>query len=178
MAVWGTSFSGGHVAVIAAEDHRIAAAVSQGPYLDGLWALRAAGPRNNVRMTAAGLRDEARRLRGRPPFRMPIVGPPGTLAAMNSPDADPGYHALFDEGAEFRNEVAARVLLRIATYRPIRYAARVACPWLFCVCDRDVVTPPQPALKAARRAPRERGPALRRPALRHLRRRVLRARRG
>jgi hypothetical protein len=140
--------------VIAAEDHRIAAAVSQGPYLDGLWALRAAGPRNNLRMTMAGVRDEIRRLRGRPPYRLPIVGPPGTLAVMNSPDADPGYHALFDEGDEFRNDVAARVLLRVGPYRPVRYAARVACPWLFCICDRDVVTPPQPASKAAGRAPR------------------------
>jgi len=154
VALWGTSFSGGHVAVIAAEDHRLAAAISQGPYFDGIWALRAAGPADNVRMTVAGLRDETRRLLGRPPYRIPIVGPPGKAAAMNSPDAEPGYRALFSEGEEFRNEVAARVLLRIAPYRPVRHAARVACPWLFCICDNDVVTPPQPALKAASRAPR------------------------
>jgi pimeloyl-ACP methyl ester carboxylesterase len=154
VVLWGTSFSGGHVAVIAAEDHRIAAAISQGPFLDGIWALRAAGPMNIVRLTVSGLRDEARRLRGREPYRIPIVGPPGTVAVMNSPDADPGYRALFSPGDEFRNEVAARVGLRVGTYRPIRYAGRIACPWLLAVCDRDVVTPPEPALKAAARAPR------------------------
>ena len=153
--IWGTSFSGGHVAVIAAEDHRLAAAVSQGPFLDGVWALRAAGPANIGRLTAAGLRDELRRLRGRPPYMLPVVGPPGTTAAMNSPDAEPGYRALFtDPTSEFRNEVAARVGLKVGIYRPIRHAARIACPWLVCVADRDVVTPPEPALKAASLAPR------------------------
>ncbi|MEA2420927.1 MAG: uncharacterized protein QOF55_26, partial [Thermoleophilaceae bacterium] len=154
VAAWGSSFGGGHVAVLAAEDRRLAAAVSQGPFLDGLWALRAAGPMNIVRLTVAGLRDEARRLRGRPPYMIPIVAPPGKLAAMNSPDADPGYRAMFSPDDEFRNEVAGRIGLRVGLYRPIRFAARVACPWLVCVCDRDVVTPPQPALKAASRAPR------------------------
>ena len=154
VAVWGSSFSGGHAAVLAAEDHRLAAAISQGPFLDGVWALRAAGVRNIGRLTAAGLRDEARRLRGRPPYRIAIVGPPGSVAAMNSPDAEPGYRAMYPPDADFRNEVAARIGLRVGMYRPIRVARRIACPWLVCVADGDVVTPPQPALKAAARAPR------------------------
>jgi uncharacterized protein len=153
--LWGTSFSGGHVAVIAAEDRRVAAAISQGPFLDSLWALRAAGPVNILRLSYAGVRDELRRLRGRPPYMLPVVGPPGTMAAMNSPDAEPGYRALFaDPPSEFRNEVAGRIGLMVGLYRPIRHAARVACPWLVAVADRDVVTPPEPALKAASRAPR------------------------
>jgi dienelactone hydrolase len=154
VAIWGTSFSGGHVIEIAAEDHRIAAAVSQAPFVDGLSALGAAGPRNMLRLTVAGLRDELARLRGRPPHRIPVVGPRGTVAVMNSPDAEPGYRALFSTRDEFRNEVAARVGLRVGTYRPIRHAARVACPWLVVVADRDAVTPPGSALKAAARAPR------------------------
>jgi alpha-beta hydrolase superfamily lysophospholipase len=154
VAVWGTSFSGGHVAVIAAEDHRIAAAISQAPFLDGVATLRAAGPRNMLRLTVAGLRDEVRRLRGREPYRIPLVGPPGTVASMNSPDAEPGYRALFAPGTEFVNEASARVGLKVGLYRPIRRATQIACPWLVCVCDRDVVTPPEPAVKAATRAAR------------------------
>jgi uncharacterized protein len=154
VALWGSSFSGGHVAVLAAEDQRVAAAISQGPFLDGLWALRAAGVRNNLRLVVAGLRDEAARLRGRPPYMLAVVGPPGSVAAMNSPDAEPGYRALFEDDAQFRNEVTARIGLRVGRYRPIRHAARIACPWLVCVVDGDVVTPPQPALKAAGKAPR------------------------
>jgi alpha-beta hydrolase superfamily lysophospholipase len=154
IALWGTSFSGGHVAMIAAEDHRIAAAISQAPFMDGVWALRAAGPRNILRLTVSGLRDELARRRGREPYRIPIVGAPGSLATMNSPDAEPGYRAMFDPGDEFVNEASAAVGLKVGLYRPVRKAAAIACPWLVCVCDDDVVTPPQPALKAAARAPR------------------------
>ena len=43
VAVWGSSFSGGHVQVIASEDARIAAAVSQGSFGDGLVTLAGFG---------------------------------------------------------------------------------------------------------------------------------------
>jgi uncharacterized protein len=154
VALWGTSFSGGHVAMLAAEGHGVAAAISQGTFIDGPPTLWAAGPRNLLRLARAGLRDEAARLLGRPPHILPVVGPPGSLAAMSSPDAEPGYRALFPPGVHFRNEVAARIALRIGTYRPIRHASEIACPWLVCVLDQDVITPPRPALKAAGRAPR------------------------
>jgi alpha-beta hydrolase superfamily lysophospholipase len=154
VALWGTSFSGGHVAMLAAEDRDVAAAISQGTFIDGPPTLRVLGPRNLLRLARAGLRDEAARLLRRPPYMLPVVGPPGSLAAMNSPDAEPGYRALFPPGVTFRNEVAARIALRLGTYRPIRHAAEIACPWLVCVLDHDVITPPRPALKAAGRAPR------------------------
>jgi pimeloyl-ACP methyl ester carboxylesterase len=154
IVLWGTSFSGGHVAVLAAEDGRVAAAISQAPFADGVAALRSAGPADAARMTVAGVRDAIARLRGRPPFMIPIVGPPGHTAVMNSPDAEPGYRAMFPPGAGFRNEVAARITLRVGFYRPFRAAPRIECPWLVCVADGDAVTPPQPALKWAGRAPR------------------------
>jgi pimeloyl-ACP methyl ester carboxylesterase len=154
IVLWGASFSGGHAAAIAAEDPRVAAAISQVPFSDGLSALRAAGPADSWRLTVAGVRDELTRLRRRPPFTIPIAGPPGRTAAMNSRDAEPGYRELFPPGSGFRNEVAARIGLRVGFYRPFRRAARIACPWLVCVADDDAVTPPQPAIKAAMRAPR------------------------
>jgi len=153
IAIWGTSFGGGHVATIAAEDDRLAAAISQAPFMDGRWALRAAGLRNTVRMTWAGLRDELRRYVGAEPYMVPLVGPPGSLAAMNQPDAEPGYRALFAPGQDFRNETAARVLLRVGMYRPLRHAHRIRCPWLVAACLPDTVTPARPALVAAHRAP-------------------------
>jgi fermentation-respiration switch protein FrsA (DUF1100 family) len=150
VAAWGTSFSGGHVLCIAAEDLRLAAAISQVPFVDGLWALRAAGPAAALRLTGAALRDQL--LPGE--HAIPIVGAPGTTAAITTPDAGPGYLALVPEGAHFHNAVLARIGLRIATYRPARRAARVRCPWLVVVAERDAITPPQPAVAAAARAPR------------------------
>ncbi|MEJ7893898.1 MAG: alpha/beta fold hydrolase [Solirubrobacteraceae bacterium] len=152
IALWGTSFSGGHVMVLAAEDDRVAAAVSQGAFADGLATLAGFGPANMARLTWHGLRDQAAALARRPPHRIPIVGPPGTVATMNTPDAQPGYLAIAPP--DFRNEAAARVGLRVALYRPGTKAANIACPWLVVVADRDSITPPAPLLKAAARAPR------------------------
>jgi fermentation-respiration switch protein FrsA (DUF1100 family) len=155
VAAWGTSFSGGHVATIAAEDSRLAAAISQAPMLDGVSALRAAGPRDMARLTVAGIRDVLTQLLRRPPYRIPTVAAPGRLGAMTSPDALPGYRGLFEHpDADFRNEVTARALLRLALYRPTARASRISCPWLVIVVDDDVVTPPRPSLRAAAKAPR------------------------
>ncbi len=152
IALWGSSFSGGHVIAVGAADPRVAAIVAQVPHASGLGTLRAGGPRNVLRLTVAGLRDAARALRGRDPYYAPIVGPPGTLAAMNSPDALPGYSSMYPEGFGWRNEYAARVGLTLAGYSPGRKAGDVACPLMVAVGTRDVVTPPEPARKAARRA--------------------------
>ncbi len=154
VAAWGTSFSGGHVMVIAEEDPRLAAAVSQGPFSDGLATLAGFGVANVAKLTLHGLRDQAAALAGRPAHLVPIVGAPGSAAMMSSPDALPGFTALFDPPEAFRNEAAGRIALRIATYRPGTKAPGIGCPWLVCVCDRDVICPPPPTLKAASRAPR------------------------
>ncbi len=73
---------------------------------------------------------------------------------MNAHDALPGYQALMPKGMRFVNHVAARVIPEIGLYRPGRSAAKVKCPILFCVSNTDTVTPPEPTVAFARRAPR------------------------
>ena len=153
IALWGSSFSGGHVIAVGSGDDRVAAIVSQVPHTDGLATLRMAGPANAARMTVAGLIDAAQALVGRGPHYMPTVGPPGTLAAMNSPDAQPGYSGLYPEGFEWRNEVPARIGLRMAGYSPGKRAGDVRCPLLVQIGKSDVVTPPAPAIETSKRAP-------------------------
>lgn len=154
VGLWGTAISAGHVVTVAAEDPDVAAVISQAPFLDGLSALHAAGLRTGTRLALADVRDQARRLVGRSPAPIPLVGPPGSLAAMTGAAAETGYDALFADGGEPVNQGTARGLLRLAAYRPRIKAAEVGCPWLVCVCDKDSVVPPGPALKAAARAPR------------------------
>jgi fermentation-respiration switch protein FrsA (DUF1100 family) len=154
IAVWGTSFAGGHVLEVAAGGNGVAAAISQVPFMSGVTTLRARGIGAVLRMTKAGVHDRWRALLGRPPFYAPIVGPPGTLGAMTTPDAEPGYLALIPDGIEWRNEVAARIFLTVGAYAPIRRAADVRCPLLVQAALLDAVTPAAPARRAALRAPR------------------------
>lgn len=165
IAAWGTSFSGGHVVTTAARDHRLAAAIAQAPFADGVRQAFALPPAQALRLTVEALRDELGARRGAAPRMIPAVGPPGALAAMTSPDAEPGYRAIVPAGSPWRNEVAARVALRLLAYRPIRKAAAVDCPLLVAVCDEDVVTPPEAALRLARAAPR--GELVRYPGVGH-----------
>ncbi|HET8537715.1 MAG TPA: alpha/beta hydrolase [Solirubrobacteraceae bacterium] len=156
VVLWGSSFSGGHVLELAATEKDIAAAIAQCPFADGLSTMRVAEPKNIARATAVAIADQAGALAGRAPRTIPAVGAPGTLAAMTAPEAEPGFTAIVPPGSSWRNEVAARVMLRIGAYRPAAKAAKIECPLLVCVCDGDQTTPPGPAAKAAERAPRGR----------------------
>ncbi len=154
IALWGTSFGGGHVLVAAARDGGIAAVVSQCPFTDGVAATRAAHPRSLVQAILLALRDQLGSLRRKPPVMVPLVGPPGSAALMTSPDSEPGYRALIPKGAEFHNGVAARFLLHVGLHRPGRSATKIKAPILFCICDTDAVAPAETALHYAATAPR------------------------
>lgn len=77
----GTPFRGGHVLRVAADDHRIAAAVIQNPFVDGraaaATAIRACGRGHTARLVWHGLRDETHGLLGRDPHRIDLAGPTG-----------------------------------------------------------------------------------------------------
>lgn len=73
---------------------------------------------------------------------------------MASPDAEPGYRAMYPQGFEWDNSVPGRITLTYGLYSPGRDAKRVRCPMLVVVAENDAVTPPEGARTAARRAPR------------------------
>ncbi|MFO7559810.1 MAG: alpha/beta hydrolase [Desulfobacterales bacterium] len=151
IALWGTSFSGGHVVVVAAQDKDIACISAQCPMMDGLAAtssaLRTGGVFNSLRMIGHGLRDQVGAWIGLKPHMMSIVGPPGSIAAMTTPDAYEGYKALVPE--DFPNEVCARIGLQVGSYRPIKHARKVRCPALIQICEKDSVAPIEVAEKTA-----------------------------
>ncbi len=154
IALWGTSFSGGHVVRLASEGAAVAACIAQIPFADGIPVTLERPPLEALRLTFLSLRDHLRGLLGRPPLLVPVVGPPGSMSAMNTPDAMPGYRSIIPEGVDWVNEVAARILLAVPLYRPVRGARRIACPLLVALARDDRVTPPAPARRVAARAPR------------------------
>jgi dienelactone hydrolase len=153
IAVWGSSFGGGHAITVASRHPELQAAVAQCPFTDGLASALALGPTESLKVLPSVARDFASMAFRRPPAMIPLAGPPGSVALMNAPDALPGYEALLPADTTFRNEVAARVAPTIMAYRPGRAARKISFPMLFCVSNTDTVTPPAQTLRYARTAP-------------------------
>ena len=154
IGLWGTSFGGGHVIATAARLPGIAAAVAQCPFTDGVASVRVMNPLTAARITTLAVRDVLGARLG----QTSGDGPNGRQAGRGCVDDCtrrvcrlPG---LVPEGVELRNEVAARIVLKIITYRPGRLAAKITCPILFCVCETDSVAPAVPTLRYAAKAPR------------------------
>jgi uncharacterized protein len=159
MAVWGFSVSGGHIFRVAARHPELAAAIAQTPNADGPAATRNARryqrPLAMLRFGGRAVADALGSLVGRAPRMVPLVGPPGTVALLTTPDSADTERALNpgNRYADWPQVVAARSALRITIYRPGRAAARVRCPLLVLVCDDDQSALAGPAIRAASRAP-------------------------
>lgn len=159
IAIWGFSASGGHLFPVAARNPELAAVIAQTPHVGGMASMRNASryqkPLAMLRFTGRGMLDTLGGLVGRAPRLVPLVGEPGSVAMLATPDAQDGSRAL-DAGShpEWQQAVAARSALRLAFYRPGRYASRVRSPLLIVVCDDDTTTPAEPSVRVARRAPR------------------------
>ncbi|MFJ1758780.1 alpha/beta hydrolase [Amycolatopsis sp. NPDC088138] len=160
LALWGFSSSGGHVFRVAAGATRLAAAIAQTPNADGLAVTRNVAryqkPLAMLRLTGRGILDALGGLVGRPPLLVPLAGAPGTVAALTTPDAADGDRALNPGGRypEWQQAAAARSALALGFYRPGGHAPRISVPLLVLVCDQDRSALPEPAARAARRAPR------------------------
>ena len=163
LALWGTSFAGGLVVSVAAQDGRVAAIVSQCPMMDGraasVVAARRSGALGALRLAAHGIFDAAGAALGRPAHYVPKVAKPGQLGAMTSHDAWDGYMRLTDGGLLGTNAVTARSVMKVSRFRPVRDAERVKCPALVQICERDTVAPVSAAEKTVRRM--ERGEVVR-----------------
>jgi uncharacterized protein len=161
LALWAFSASGGHLFPVAARNPQLAAVIAQTPNADGLAASRNAArhqkPLALLRFTGRALLDTVGGIVGRRPLLVPLVGPPGTVVMLSTPDAlADGDRALNPDNRypDWQQSVAARSALRLGFYRPGRYAARVRCPLLVMVCDQDQTALAEPAVVAAGRAPR------------------------
>ena len=150
IALWGTSFSGGHVIVIAAKDHRIVCISAQCPGLDGRASAEMAFKRAgfNFAMIMHAQRDLVRSWLGLSPHKVPIVGKPGSLALMTTANAYDTFQKLAPDN--FINEACARIIIRGDKYRPVKQARKVQCPVLLQVCDDDDLTPISAAEETAK----------------------------
>lgn len=151
IALWGSSLSGGHVIVTAARDSKIACVSSQVPLLDGnaggMQVVKQIGLWHLLKMAFGhGLRDLVRSWLRLSPHTIPLLGKPGSIAAL----ADAGAWKFFNQIApdDFINKVCARILIRMDKYHPIKHTSRIRCPVLLQVCDKDISLPMKVIVKA------------------------------
>jgi alpha-beta hydrolase superfamily lysophospholipase len=144
VATFGSSMGGGNALAAAADDGRVAAVISQVPFLDMWRQAHRSSPLVTTRMLLAALRGK----------HLPAVGPPHEAAFINAPGGETGWRHVVavGEDSRWRNRVSSRWLLG-APYRPARLAAKLHCPWLLCVGEADRVARPAAAIAAVRRAP-------------------------
>jgi dienelactone hydrolase len=151
IALWGSSYSGGHVIVTAANDPDIAAIVSQVPFVDGLTTALKFSPVHVLKAVVAGLRDVASMITGGEPYCVPVVGDPDTFALMNTPDSLPGFMAILPEDSDWKNQCPARISLELTLYRPVAYARKVRCPALVILAEKDSLINPKAVERTASR---------------------------
>jgi alpha/beta superfamily hydrolase len=154
IALWGTSYSGGHVIAVAAAVPGVAAIVSQIPMVDVPASLPRFGARFVVEATWHGLCDLARMATGRPPHMVPVVGPPKRFAYLNRPGCEAGYRSLIPSGVRWDNRCPARELLFALGNRSAAVADRVECPALLVAACADQLIPIETIRRTAARMPR------------------------
>ncbi len=144
VATFGSSMGGGNALAAAVEDKRIAAVISQVPFLDIVQQAHRSSPRVTAQVLAAAARGR----------HLPVLGEPHEAALLNAPGAATGWRHVvaIGEDSRWRDRVSTRWLLG-RPYRPALKAAKLHCPWLVCVGEADRVARPGPAIAAAQRAP-------------------------
>jgi uncharacterized protein len=156
IGIWGSSYSGGHVMVVAAIDRRVKAVVSQVPLISGHDNLRALVRADFI----AGFResfeaDRLARFRGEAPVMVPVVDPdPLAASALPTPDSWEWFSETGKTRAPaWRNEVTLRSVEMFTEYEPGVYLPWISpTPLLLVVAAGDHLVPSELAIAAFERA--------------------------
>ncbi|NLF45375.1 MAG: alpha/beta fold hydrolase [Syntrophomonadaceae bacterium] len=153
IALWGSSFSGGHSIVAAAHDPKIAAISVQVPFVCGIASSTPIVIQNGVgyffTAVCSSSKDFWRAATAQEPYSVKIYGTPDEFAILNTRDSKTGYESLIPPGFNVENATPARIFLTMALYRPTNVAGRVKCPALVIAGENDSLIPIEAVKKAA-----------------------------
>lgn len=154
IALWGSSFSGGHVIVTAAKHPELSAIIAQVPFVDGFLTARKLGFGFAVSGMGYYLLDALRVITFTKPYYVPLVNDPGKFGIMNTPESKPGYLAMVPKDTNWKNETPARCLVPTVFYRPIIQAKKVQSPTLLIAAEQDSLADIKAIEKTAARIPK------------------------
>lgn len=148
VALWGFSFSGGHITRLLVDGLDAAAAMVLCPFVDGVPRVLATDPRTIAWILPRALAD----LAGRHNL-IPVSGQPGTKAAMTFPGEADGFVASRHAGSQWRNEISPGLFATVALSRPVVRARRIRVPLWVGRCADDVSVDARAVGRLAQRAP-------------------------
>ncbi len=155
IGIWGTSYSGGHVLVVAATDPRVACVVAQVPTISGNAVVqRRFTPDALDALVRENAQDRLGRIMGDEPVMRTLVSrDAGDRPVYGAEEAVTWYTNTAKRGGRWVNSVTLRSLEYSRAYEPGAWVSFIApCPLLMIVADEDVVTPTDLALDAYARA--------------------------
>jgi uncharacterized protein len=139
IALFGTSLSGGHVLVTAANDGDVRAVVAQTPFVGDAGEPAPLGFRLRAGLAIAS--DYVRQAIGLGPQYVTVIGPPGAFAAQADAVTYEAFEKLELAEDAWKNRVPARSLLEIGSYNPRVRAAEVQAPLLVIATRNDELIP-------------------------------------
>ncbi|MFI9505419.1 alpha/beta hydrolase [Nocardia sp. NPDC052566] len=151
IALWGTSFGGGHVLSVAPEDDYIAAVVAQVPFTSGWSSAMAKGPISLTKVATVAATDLVIGSLRRRPIGIRLAGRKRAAALMSAADVPEGYGRLAEESERYEPKVAARIAFSALFDAPGKRAKALKMPVLYVVADHDSIAPAKPTLRAAER---------------------------
>lgn len=151
IALWGSSYGGGHVLTTAARDSGLRAVIAQVPHCDSRSTASKTPLAKALRATAHGLLDLGLSRLGRE-HRVAIVGEPGQgFAILEFPAWKAQYLRLAGRSASWINSTPARSLFNGRNYNPVDTVDKIQCPVLILSAANDAGIPAEDvALTVAR----------------------------
>lgn len=155
IGIWGSSYSGGHVLVVAALDRRVRCVVSQVPLVSGELTFRRLLPGPQLpALLQAFESDRMNRYRGDAAVMLPVVsGAAGTPCVLPGQECFEFFRTTSAQAPAWVNSVTLRSAEMAFEYEPAAYIERIApTPLMLVVADHDTLTPTDCALVAYKRA--------------------------
>ncbi|GIM14904.1 hypothetical protein Vretimale_17750, partial [Volvox reticuliferus] len=149
LALWGVSYSGGHVLCTAASlgPDRVKVVIANEPYLQAQRAvtqlIQERGVLPLARALAVAMNDKVRGLLGLPPAYIKLIGRKGELALLQLSDEEMEQVQRPTPARQggWRNLTTARMLLGAAAYSPITMVDQIRVPVLMVAGTKDDVCP-------------------------------------
>lgn len=152
IGIWGSSYSGGHVLVVAAIDRRVKCVVSQVPLISGLGNARRLIRADMIAGVRAGFdADRESRYAGNPPARIPVAAEkPGDPCALPTDDTRQFFLEICKTLAPtWINEVTLQSVELFTEYEPGSYIPNISpTPFMLVVALGDHLVPADMALAA------------------------------